>query len=302
MKKGINQWLFPDTMNIRECMLLAKDAGFDGIELCLAERHNPSKTQEGKTLDEEAGIGGYSNVEFALDTPNTELEKIARLAKDIGIEICSVATALNFRYSLSDPEPAVREKGIRVIEKAIESASTLGTKMIILIPGMVTEKVTYIQAFERARSAINGLIKVARKYRVYMGIENVWNKFLLSPVEFRDFVDGFGSEYVCAYFDVGNIVAYGYPEQWIEILGKRIKAVHIKDFKTAVGNINGFTEILQGDVAWPEVMRAFCKIEYEGYLTVESIPHSKFYPERLIFEASRSFDKLIEEAKKIQCP
>ena len=104
---------------------------------------------------------------------------------------------------------------------------------------------------------------------VVIGLENVWNKFLLSPLEMRDFLDKVGSDYVKAYFDIGNVVVNGYPEHWIRILGSRIARVHVKDFRTIVGNINGFVDLLGGDVNFPEVVKALREVGYDSYLTAE---------------------------------
>ena len=293
MKKGINQWLFPDTMCVEECLALAKDAGFDGVELCIAEKRGPSGDGEGRTLDREAGIGGYGNVELALDTPRSGIEKIAELARKTGIEICSIATALNFHYPLTSPKAEVRKKGMEVVRKVLEAASALNAGAIILIPGLVTEEVSYGEAYEGAQRAIRELAPLAEKLGVWMGVENVWNKFLLSPLEFRDFIDSMKSDCVGAYFDVGNILAYGYPAQWIRILGKRIRRVHVKDFKVAVGNMNGFTDLFRGDVCWPRVMAALRETGYDGYVTAESVPSYTFHPETLIYQASLALDRLL---------
>lgn len=138
-----------------------------------------------------------------------------------------------------------------IVKKMLEFASYLDVDTILVIPGTVdvffnprVEVIPYDVAYERAFEVIKECIPVAEEYKVTIGLENVWNKFLLSPLEFRDFVDKFNSEYVGAYFDVGNVLLTGYPEHWIRILNKRIKKVHIKDFRTSVGNVNGFVDLL----------------------------------------------------------
>ena len=118
-------------------------------------------------------------------------------------------------------------------------------------------------------SSVRQLAPVAEKHRVAVGIENVWNQFLLSPVEFRDFIDECESEYVGAYFDVGNVLAYGFPEQWIRILNRRVKAVHMKDYRREVGSLAGFVMLMEGDVAWPPVMEALRAIGYDRAVTAE---------------------------------
>lgn len=126
-------------------------------------------------------------------------------------------------------------------------------------------------------------------------MENVWNKFLLSPVEFRDFIDEIDSDSVGAYLDVANILVFGYPEQWVRILGKRIKKVHVKDFKCSIGNIDGFTTLLAGDLNWPATMKALKEVGYQGYLVGEIIPPYRFYPERAIYDTSKSLDQIISQ-------
>jgi hexulose-6-phosphate isomerase len=123
-------------------------------------------------------------------------------------------------------------------------------------------------------------VPTAEKIGVTIAVENVWNKFLLSPLEMRGFIDSFKSKRVGAYFDVGNVLLTGYPEQWIKILGKRIKRIHIKDFKKSVGTVDGFVDLLKGDVDFTAVKKALAAIGYKGYVTAEMIPYSPGRPER----------------------
>ena len=211
------------------------------------------------------------------------------------IEICSVASAIPFNYPLTSEKLEVREKAMSVVKRALRVASILKAETFLLIPGLVTENVSYLDAYQRAKKAISDLAPLAEKYKVNIGIENVWNKFLLSPVEFRNFIDEIKSDFVGAYLDVANVLVFGYPEQWVRILNKRIKKIHVKDFKCNIGNINGFTTLLTGDLNWPAVMKALGEIGYQGYLVAEIIPPYKFYPERTIYDASRSLDQIISE-------
>jgi len=135
---------------------------------------------------------------------------------------------------------------------------------------------------------------LAKKFKVYIAVENVWNKFLLSPLEMRKFIDEIGSEYVVSYFDVGNVLISGYPQDWIHILGKRIKKIHIKDFKTEIGNITGFVNLLEGDVNWQAVISALKEINYDNYVVAELMPPFKHYSEMLIKETSLKMDKILE--------
>ena len=161
------------------------------------------------------------------------------------------------------------------------------------IPG--AEVVPYDVAYDRARAFVEAALPVAARCGVSICIENVWNKFLLSPLEMRDFIDSFQSEWVGSYLDVGNALATGYPEHWIRILGHRIKRVHFKDYRRAVGTTAGFVDLLSGDANWPAVMRELRAIGYSGWVAAEMIPPSPFYrycPEVLIQNTSRAMDAI----------
>jgi len=142
------------------------------------------------------------------------------------------------------------------------------------VPGIVSAEIAYDAAIENALSAMMEMVPVAERIGVTLGIENVWNKFLLSPVEMRDFIDQCESENVGAYIDTGNIVLYGYPEQYLRILGPRVRAVHAKDFRASAGNFDGFVMLMEGDVNWPEVMAALNEIGFDGALTAEYGPYT----------------------------
>lgn len=294
MKKGICQWTFPDKFSIRECMELAKDAGFEGIELVLGEK-SYAVGEAGSRVDKELGTDIYRNDEFTIETSRGDIEKITKMAKEIGIKICSVASTLPFRYPLTSKDENVRKKAIEIAKIALEYVFILGGDTFLLIPGLVTEDVAYPDAYTRAKSAIKELSATAKRFKVNIGIENVWNKFLLSPLEVRNFIDEVNSEYVGAYFDIGNVLISGYPDQWIEILGKRIKKIHIKDFKGEIGNIRGFTTLLNGDLNWPKTIKALERIGYNDFLVAEIMPPYKFYPERLIYETSKSMDIILNK-------
>jgi hexulose-6-phosphate isomerase len=156
--------------------------------------------------------------------------------------------------------------------------------------------VRYDLAYERATEFIKAALPAAEKAGVTIAVENVWSKFLLSPLEMRAFVDQFGSKNVGVYFDVANTLAFGYPEHWIEILGSRIKRVHFKDYRRNVGTVDGFCDLLSGDVDWPAVMAALRKVGYNGWIAAEMIPPVPFYkhcPEVLIHTTSRAMDAIL---------
>jgi hexulose-6-phosphate isomerase len=154
--------------------------------------------------------------------------------------------------------------------------------------------VDYDTVHKRASDAVGSLIAQASAARIAIGIENVWNKFLVDPFAMRAFIDQFGSEWVGAYFDVGNSMLVGYPEQWIRILGRRIKRVHLKDFRRAVGTADGFVDLLAGDVNWPAVMAALREVGYSGPLTAEMIPAYTHCPEVIVENTSRAMDAILK--------
>ena len=251
MKAAINQWAFPNDMPAQEALDRVKRAGFDAFEIC-------------------GGPGGP----VKLDATEAEMAAIRRHADSIGIGLTSVASGVGWDYSLSSPDPAMREKGKEAIARLLQIAKWLGVDTLLTVPGAVTPDISYDAAIENALDAIQGLVPVAERLGVCIAIENVWNKFLLSPVEMRDFIDQFQSPQVGAYFDTGIIVAYGYPEQWIRILGDRIRMVHAKDFRASTGNMDGFVMLLEGNVNWPAVMAAFREIGYDKALVAEYGPYS----------------------------
>lgn len=276
MKKGINIWSFKAGMTIAECMAMAKDAGFDGIEL---------------SLDEEG--------ELSLNSTEKDVLRIKEMAENEGIEIASLASGLYWSYPATSSDPAIRQKSKDIVRKQLEFAALLGTDGILVVPGAVaglspdSEVVQYDVAYERALEAFTELKEDAEAHKVSICLENVWNKFLLSPMEMRDFVDKIDSPYVGVYFDVGNVIYTGYPEHWIRILGKRIKKVHFKDFRRSVGTLDGFVDLLAGDVNFPEVVKALEEVGYDDYVTAEMIPNYTHYTNQIIYNTSKSMDKIL---------
>jgi len=280
-KKGISQWAFPANMSLKDCFKLAKEAKFDGVEVAIAE--------EG---------------EITLSSTKRDIQKIVKISRSIGVEISSLATGLFWDYSLTSNNSSEREKAKRIVKKMLEVASWLGVDTILVVPGAVDvffipdfPVVSYDLVYERSFQALKELSSFAESYKVNIAIENVWNKFLLSPIEMKHFIDSIGSPYVGVYFDVGNVLQIGLPEQWIKILGSRIKKVHVKDFKKSVGTAEGFVNLLYGDVNWPDVISALKEIGYNSYIIAELFP-PKFYPESLIFETSISMDKILNRGDK----
>lgn len=271
MKIGINAWCFPNDYTIADGMKLAKAAGLDSIELNITEADRVPGP-----LADSAG----RPTALTLDTTDAQLAQIAAMAQAAGIEISSVSTNLHWSYPLTANDPAVREKGREIVRRMLRAASAFHTDAVLVVPGLVDETVSYRTAYERAQEALNSLKGEAESAGVTIGVENVWNKLLLSPLEMARFIDEIGSRRVGAYFDVGNVLQYSYPEYWIEVLGSRIARVHVKDFNTKIGNIDGFVNLLEGEVNWNRVMKALRTAGYDGYLTAELTPYHT-YPARI---------------------
>ena len=279
MKKSISIWSFYGDWDLKQKMRLARDAGFEGFEIDLS------------------GDGPLN-----LETTKAELDRIAQLAKEVGITLSGLATGMYWEYNPASSRQETRSQARRILEKQIRSASQLGIDAILVVPGSVgadfipgCEEVPYDAAWKRATAFVEQAIPLAEEMGVTIGIENVWNKFLLSPLEMKRFIDQFQSKSVGAYFDVGNVLANGYPEHWIPILGERICRVHVKDYRRAVGSVNGFVDLLSGDVNWPAVVQALSAIGYEGWVAAEMIPPVPFYkyaPETLIENTSRAMDSI----------
>lgn len=278
MKKSISYWSFSGK-NVFEAMQIAKDAGFDGIEL---------------TLDAEGDV--------TMQTSAAQLTEIRGAAEKIGLELPSVASSLYWAYSFTSDDPDERERAHQAAVCEINTAKALGADTVLIVPGSVSVEfvperpvVSYDVCWERALQAMKRLAPVAEEAGINIGVENVWNRFLLSPLEMRQFLDEIGSERVGAYFDVGNVVYCGYPEQWIRILGKRIKKVHFKDYRRNPGGLDAFVDLLSGDVDWPAVMQAFADIGYDGWVTGEMIPPYTHASDQIIYNTSASMSRIIKK-------
>jgi hexulose-6-phosphate isomerase len=282
MKKSINLWAFPypERMTLEECLLLAKRAGFDGIEL---------------NYDLDNDLSPKSSPK--------EYQAIRRMAEAIGIQISGLCSFLFWPYPLSSNDPEKRRRGLELAGMMAEAAHHLGVENLLVVPGAVHipwrtdhEPVPNDICDQRAREAIGTLVKQAEKLKVFLNIENIFfNGYLMTPMEMNDFVDGFGSEHVRVHFDTGNIMIFQYPEHWISILGQRIKNVHFKEFtkKGTDYSLETFRPLLDGTTNWPAVMDALDKNSYRGYLTFEYFHPYPHYPEALVYQTSDSLDRIL---------
>ena len=246
MKLGINQWAFPSEMPAIECIRIAREVGFEAFEVCVGES-GPTR----------------------LDASEKELTEIRSYAEKVGVALHSVGSGAGWSLKLTSTDPANREQAKTVTGRTLEVCGILGVDTLLVVPGTVDTETPYDVALENALEGIRDLVPLAEKHKVSIGIENVWNRFLLSPTEMRDFIDHCESEYVGAYVDVGNMIPYGFPEQWIRILGSRVHAIHMKDFRASAGTMAGFVMLMEGDVNWPSVISALREIGYDRALTAE---------------------------------
>ena len=282
MKKSINLWAFPypQRMNLRECLQLARDAGFDGIEL------NYNLEDD---LSPKHGTKHYT--------------EIRKMAEDIGIAISGLCSFLFWPYPLTSNDPAERARGMELAALMTRAAHDLGTENLLVVPGAVHmpwradhDPTPNDVCDKRAREAIGKLLPGAEKLKVNLNIENIFfNGYLLSPQDMIGFVDSFDSEFLNVHFDTGNIMLFQFPEHWIRILGKRIKNVHLKEFtkKGTDYSLETFRPLLDGTTNWPAVMEAFDASGYDGYLTFEYFHPYLHYPEALVYQTSDSLDRML---------
>ncbi len=242
MKKSLKFGMVQEDLSVLDKFKLLKDLGFDGVE---------------------------------LDSPNDLTEKEILEARDkTGLEIPGVVNSLHWKMPISDADPAVRTKCTGSMKQALRDCKKYGGTTVLLVPAVVNDKTSYDDAYKRSQEEIRKMLPVAEETGVKIALENVWNNFLLSPLEAARYIDELESDMVGWYFDVGNIVRYGWPEQWIRILGKRIIKLDIKEYSRKLANDNGVwegfkAELLEGDCNWPEVMKALHEVGYVGWGSAE---------------------------------
>ena len=214
---------------------------------------------------------GYNGVEF---NSHMNRKEALEALKKTGLEASSVCNSKHWEFHLAHPDAGVRQKGLDAMLVAMEDAKEYGTDAVLLVPGVVNNEISYKECWDRSTECIFKLIPIAEKLKVKICIENVWNNFLLSPLEAANYIDQFNSKWIGFYFDAGNILAYGWPEQWINILGKRMFRLHIKEFSLKLANSQGKAagfnaKLTEGDVNWTAVMNAVKNVGYEPWLTTE---------------------------------
>ena len=242
LKKAIHLDMIAGNQSVMDKFKLAKDLGFDGLEV-----NAPGDSRR---------------------------DEILKARDATGVAIADVIDSVHWDSPLSDPNPEVRAKGLAGLQGSLRDCKLYGCSTLLLVPAVVNKNVSYADAYSRSQAEIRKVIPLAEELGVRIDIENVWNHFLLSPLEAARYVDEFRSPVVGWHFDAGNIVTYGWPEQWIRILGKRIQCVHVKEYSREKSEKKGLwegfnVELLEGDNDWPAIMKALDEVGYRGWLVAE---------------------------------
>ncbi|MFO0833807.1 MAG: sugar phosphate isomerase/epimerase family protein [Phycisphaerales bacterium] len=246
LRKAVGLGMCGDGANVMEKFKIIKDAGFDGVE---------------------------------MDSPGSiPMSEVAKAMEATGIKVHGMVDSVHWQHHLNNPDAAVRQKGLEGMIQCLRDAHACGSTSILLVPAVVNDKMPYDKAWELSVEGIKKALPVAEELKVQIAIENVWNNFLLSPMEAARYVDEFKSPWVKWHFDIGNIARYGWAEQWIHILGNRLAKLHIKEFSRKKMNDNGTwkgfeVDLLEGDNNWPVVMKALDDVGYTsgegGWATIE---------------------------------
>ena len=258
IRRAVEFSMLPKDMSIAERFKIAKDAGFEQIEC-------PT----------------------TADPKDADAMKAA--SESNGLRIHSVMNMDHWKYPLSSTDPDVVGRSLKGMETSLRNAHLWGADTVLLVPAVVNPGTSYAQAYERSQQQIRKLIPLAEELKVIIAVEEVWNKFLLSPIEFAKYVDDFHSPWIRAYFDVGNVVLYGYPQDWIRTLGKRIVKLHIKDFSFR-DRAAKWTALGEGEIDWKAIHSALADIGYQGTATVELPDGDAAY----LTEVNRRLEKILQ--------
>jgi L-ribulose-5-phosphate 3-epimerase len=212
---------------------------------------------------------GFDGVE--LDSPSDlKPDDVQRALEASGLGISGVVDSVHWNKPLSDPDPAVRAEGLRGLEQALRDCKVYGGTSVLLVPAVVTKQVSYWDAWWRSQAEVRKLLPLAAELQITIAIETVWNRFLLGPTEVARYVDELCSPWAGVHLDCGNLVTFGFPEHWVPILGKRIKKLHVKDFKRGLAGYKGFdVKLNEGDADWPTIVKALRTAGYDGWFTAE---------------------------------
>jgi len=275
MKKSIGDNIFPKNMSFQQGLQVLKKGGYEGIELWLGDRPW-----------------------FQVDTSDAQLRQLRDRITDAGLQVSDVANSLDWNENVSSRDPAKREAAFRHIRRQIEAAQIFNTNAILVVAGIVTPDAPYNEVYKRTVDSLQQLGEDAAKAKVKIGAENCCaeQKFLLSPREFKTFLDDVNHPWVGIHLDVGNIHDTGFPEQWIEMHGPRITRVHVKDtlrHRGRCGNQSVYTNIFLGDNDWKAIRAAFTKVGYDGWLIAEMEARYRFAPDQQIYDTAAALNRLI---------
>jgi L-ribulose-5-phosphate 3-epimerase len=234
---------------------------------------------------------GFAQIECPTTPDQAEAEEIRKASAAAGLPVHSVMNMAHWKYPLSSADPEVVTESRKGMETSLHNAHLWGAQTVLLVPAVVNPQTSYKDAWTRSVSEIKKMIPLAEKLKVIIAVEEVWNKFLQSPLEFARYVDQFQSPWVRAYFDVGNVVINGYPQDWIRTLDKRIVKLHLKDFKFQK-RIAEFVPLREGEIDWKEVHKALAEIGYNGTATVELPSGDEAY----LREVSHRVDLILQGA------
>ncbi len=279
MLKAISYWAMPGglegTCPLEQALSRSQKAGFPALELCI-------------------GLTGI----LTPESSESDCRKYRAQISASGIQVETLASGMSWAFCPTDNDVGIRRKAIELHKQALQRAAWLGCQAMLFVPGAVIipweksfQPVRYDRAVNWAREAVQELGQTAADLGVTLAVENVWNGLFYSPLEFQVFIDEINNPSVGVYFDVGNVLNHQqWPPHWIELLGKRIKRIHCKEFKLSVGTLDGFCDLLAGDMPWPEIMAALREIGYDSTLTAEMMPYS----DGLLEKTSQAMDKIIK--------
>jgi len=262
LKKAVNVWSYPPNTSYEDMAKWTKDAGYDGIEPAIDE----------SDLKEENLREKWSRVKDIIS--------------QYELQVPSVATGLFWKYNLASPQENTIEKGLKVVKVMCEVASLLGARAILVVPGVAISNLTYDKLIENMISSLKKAAKIAEEYGVIIGVENVWNRLLAGPLEFKWFLEKVNEDNVKAYFDIGNTLPHSLPEHWIRMLGKDIVMIHAKDFD--IKDLR-FRPILQGHINWKEVATALKEVGYDWFIAIE-ISSYPGHPYKMVFDVKSALD------------
>jgi L-ribulose-5-phosphate 3-epimerase len=248
---------------------------------------------------------GFAGIEMRTVTDAKEAEDIRAASAKSGLRIHSVMNADHWNYPLSSADAETVNKSVAGMETSLRNAKLWGADTVLLVPAVVNPQTSYKDAWTRSQKVIRDrILPLATDLKVVVAVEEVWNKFLLSPLEFVQYVDEMKSPWIRAYCDVGNMVFYGYPQDWVRTLGPRIAKVHLKDFKLdrPNGKFN-WVNLGEGDIDWVEVRKAFSDVGYDGWMTTElSSPAAGADPAAYLKDVSARFDRFLAGEKPVDRP